>query len=50
MMPRLAASRINKASPVVSIQPDQGGSVHVVCAPEAIGKMFAALLDCQNKV
>lgn len=30
MRPRRAASRISNASPVVSIQPDQGGSVQVV--------------------
>src|SRR6266404_4401950 len=31
--PRRAASRMRRASPVVSIQPDQGGSVHVVDEP-----------------
>lgn len=33
IIPRRAASRMSRASPVVSIQPDQGGSVHVVDEP-----------------
>ena len=47
MKPRLAASRMSRASPVVSIHPDQGGSVQVLdCWMDADGPADIATAHC----